>query len=814
MNSSNSDSEGDDASFAQSSRSSMTSIGVHSDEQRSRKSEALSRSGSSSSEASYKTNDDASGIATANDETHASKAPRRNDMVSLIRNPSTASRTSSGRKKRLSSSRGQMLLAKINSREELKLHEGDTPTLDEAVENLENSLSSFTYDNDGADAPEVVEIPIVQTAMSPIPEIVFSPVDAPPALPRKSSKRSRLSFPPHDAIVEAPTSPPTPKAPLPNLNRASAPPAPSSETFTTAMAAARLDQRRQEMHALRRERRESYGRIRRMSSVRSVLSLVREEDEFPSVETNTAEIVVYHILSNLESMDDLFNAALITKGFHHVFKDHELELMQTVLQKQCPPAWEFRESCLDGEKHEDDSAAPLPEHTPSTYFQGYKADFITVTSLKHTIEQQCSTLLTADTLSALRQRESPRVDAALYRIWTFCRIFGFGKGREDDIVAQMDWLRGGLIAHQDACTSTISSHDSFYMSNVLLNAPEHFAQGNANGLSAEELYDMLEMWNCLTKLTSGITGKTEQARQFGIFDETDIAGGDVDGEEAMLGKLNSIRAPPELQWLTKTTEEWQAYILTLGLAPVLDIVSALATGGSHSAFATAQYNGLSHWDAPLLGSSRTTFLHEAVSRLYEERICEAFSPEQVQMKEMRSIRRNRDSEFRQRKLSTRSMQHPERSTRLSREWGSFRSAEGLPTTSSQMFTAGPGLARSSSQRARRAPPPLQITNSHLSSSIRRSYYPISESIAEEHFPPAYDPVVEAERERAQMHPLQRALVGDNDPGTNSVDKAVFRILEMGFTAEEAKGALKITDMGDGLRVDRAVEYLMRSKGYA
>jgi hypothetical protein len=54
---------------------------------------------------------------------------------------------------------------------------------------------------------------------------------------------------------------------------------------------------------------------------------------------------------------------------------------------------------------------------------------------------------------------------------------------------------------------------------------------------------------------------------------------------------------------------------------------------------------------------------------------------------------------------------------------------------------------------------------------------------------------------------------DYDPSQNSAEKAVFRIVEMGFTPEEAKGALKITDMGDGLRVDRAVEYLMRSKGF-
>jgi hypothetical protein len=44
---------------------------------------------------------------------------------------------------------------------------------------------------------------------------------------------------------------------------------------------------------------------------------------------------------------------------------------------------------------------------------------------------------------------------------------------------------------------------------------------------------------------------------------------------------------------------------------------------------------------------------------------------------------------------------------------------------------------------------------------------------------------------------------------NSADRAIFRIVEMGFSPEDAKGALKITDLGDGLRVDLAVEFLLR-----
>ncbi len=35
------------------------------------------------------------------------------------------------------------------------------------------------------------------------------------------------------------------------------------------------------------------------------------------------------------------------------------------------------------------------------------------------------------------------------------------------------------------------------------------------------------------------------------------------------------------------------------------------------------------------------------------------------------------------------------------------------------------------------------------------------------------------------------------------------LVEMGFTHDEAKGALRITDPGDGLRVNRVVEYLLR-----
>ena len=65
----------------------------------------------------------------------------------------------------------------------------------------------------------------------------------------------------------------------------------------------------------------------------------------------------------------------------------------------------------------------------------------------------------------------------------------------------------------------------------------------------------------------------------------------------------------------------------------------------------------------------------------------------------------------------------------------------------------------------------------------------------------------AHRPAFQQHPVQ-ADIFDSPAHENTADKAIWRIVEMGFTSEEAKEALRMTDAGDGLRVDRAVELLL------
>ena len=49
---------------------------------------------------------------------------------------------------------------------------------------------------------------------------------------------------------------------------------------------------------------------------------------------------------------------------------------------------------------------------------------------------------------------------------------------------------------------------------------------------------MMELWNCLASLLHPIQDCRVQARQYGVYDGREVRGGDVDGEETMLGKIS------------------------------------------------------------------------------------------------------------------------------------------------------------------------------------------------------------------------------------------------------------------------------------
>lgn len=264
-------------------------------------------------------------------------------------------------------------------------------------------------------------------------------------------------------------------------------------------------------------------------------SMTAEELEH-AISAEAAERVLLRILQSLDNLEDLFATATVSRGFYRTFKRHELALTKGALFAMSAAAWELREmSPAYPHSNEPGSTSPQSEYTPSLYLRHYMNDMYIMIHLKSMILIHCESFLRADTIAALAGAESERssqIDNAFWRVWTFCRIFGCGKNREDDIVGQIDWLKGGKLARQQ-------SDDAEVTSGVLFSPPAAFGGGNGNGLTAEELYDMTEIWTCLGVLVRGFHGKREEAREHGIFQGTDIAAGNVEKEDAMLGKLIS-----------------------------------------------------------------------------------------------------------------------------------------------------------------------------------------------------------------------------------------------------------------------------------
>ena len=266
------------------------------------------------------------------------------------------------------------------------------------------------------------------------------------------------------------------------------------------------------------------------SPASTVQAPMTQEEVERMISADAAEQVLLRILENLDNLQDLFATATVSRGFYRTFKRHELPLMKNALYGMSPAAWELREMSppypgLEG----DGKSSPKLGYSPSVYLQHYMRDMYTMIALKSMILVHCKSFLRADTITALAGGETERasqIDDAFWRVWTFCRIFGCQTGREDDIVAQIDWLQGGRSARQQRRLGNQDISPSF-------------GQGNAGGLTAEDLYDMTEIWTCFGVLVRGFQGKRELAREVGIFDNSDITPGDVEQEDAALGSSST-----------------------------------------------------------------------------------------------------------------------------------------------------------------------------------------------------------------------------------------------------------------------------------
>lgn len=278
------------------------------------------------------------------------------------------------------------------------------------------------------------------------------------------------------------------------------------------------------------------------------INLYKHVCDFPA---NTPDIAILSVLRHVESLNDLFNMAVVNKHFYRIFKQHELPLIKEALRKMSPPAWEFREMSPPWDTEWQvllDPEAQVPEYTPQSYLRHYAQDIYTLVQLKSFILGRCAPFLRRDTLLGLAGVDcdhAVEVDDAFWRIWTFCRIFGCAKNRENDIAGQLDWLNGGSVANSHRETDlNISSNcavsSPFNINNVLLEPPPEFGRGNLDGLSPKQLYDMTEIWTCLGVLLQQLHGECVVARQVGIYDHHNVPIGDIVKEENVLSMLISL----------------------------------------------------------------------------------------------------------------------------------------------------------------------------------------------------------------------------------------------------------------------------------
>lgn len=464
----------------------------------------------------------------------------------------------------------------------------------------------------------------------------------------------------------------------------------------------------------------------------------------------TAERVIYRIMCNLHSVEDLRSTAMISKGFLRTFQRNESKVVSHLMFKTSRPAWELRRSLL-ALKGSNDFA-----------LKDYRRDCNTLSALKTFIAAHCSRHCKQNTLLGLLgqdDKHKAEVDNALWRIWTFCTLFGNSVGQSRPSRAEIDWLNGNKAPN-----------------NKQLGAG--FAVGNGKGLTTNELEAINEMWQSLQILLSGFHGREQEAKQAGVFDNWHLR---------------------ETTSETQHLAEWISYLLALGPQIVLSL--------STSSFEHAKMLGLTKWPIPPAGQSRSGFLTTTLTQVYQERVLEEAALRAAQFaiprmpghrptrsldeQELASITQKRraaeltkglrinTSSPKRRPVSTIALFDPQLEIRPDCD-----PANTLPSRTSHLFPASPT-----------ADPTVFYTlgmTSTASTKLGATLFPM------DYASPAPRVPFRAPEQSAASDP---AVV---DP----VDKAMAVLVrEFGFGESRARKALAMCDTGSGIDLRKAIELL-------
>lgn len=478
----------------------------------------------------------------------------------------------------------------------------------------------------------------------------------------------------------------------------------------------------------------------------------------------TAERVIYGIMCNLHSVHDLQSTAMVSKGFLRTFQRNESKLVSHLMFKTSRPAWELRRSILALKGSKDFA------------LKDYRRDCRTLAALKAFIVAHCGSNCKSSTLTGLLGQDNARmtqVDDALWRIWTFCTLFGNSVGQSDPSPTEIDWLSGSAA-----------------VKNKQLGAG--FAIGNGKGLSTRELEDMDELWHCLQVLVSGFHGRSQEAHQFGIFDNWHLR--EATSETAHLA-------------------EWTSYLLARGPETVLSVSSC--------SFEQAKMLGLTRWPAPPAGQSRASFLTAAIAQIYQQRLLQEATQRAAQFSIPRAPVHRPTRSFDERQLrpmpSTRAATFQPHSLRLDTSSPKRRPVSTIAFASHRLDIRPDCDPISAPIDIRPDCDPASPANqrSHLfpasPTADPTAFYSLgmtptaSTKLGATLFPMDYA----SPTPRVPFPAAARPSAAAPGPGVvDPVDKAMSLLVqELGFGETRARKALAMCDTGSGIDLQKAIELL-------
>ena len=237
--------------------------------------------------------------------------------------------------------------------------------------------------------------------------------------------------------------------------------------------------------------------------------------------------------------------------------------------------------------------------------------------------------------------------------------------------------------------------------------------------------------------------------------------------------------------------------MTLGLGAVLTLSSVCPADTSSATFIKAQSIGLTKWELTETEASRSSFLKEAVSRAYElqERL-RSNSPTEPNSQSPGSSPTDAVRESRSRQTGFANELRRRRALGLDEPEGRYSFSAERPM--SEYST----ILRNLDGTIDRPPvPPVPALVLDRSSTSTSGTAPQTPTYAS-----GSSGFASSSQTRAPaLVPLRPQVL---DP----VDRAIHMMVnELGFASEDAKWALKITDTGEGIDADAAVELLQRQR---